>query len=156
VLAHTQDPLFATSLIHQVTAALYALNYYGDGIGHGALTASRIVISPEGHLVAIEHVVGPALDRLHLSAAAMRLDLGIPVPTTEAARQQIDGPTDYFQLALIALSMLLGRPLHVDESSGQLAVALDSALSVHHWDSVDQSRGLRSWLERALQLGDHP
>ena len=89
VLAHAQDPALAASLIHQLTPALDALNDYSEGVGHGALTASRIVIAPDGQLIIVEHVLGSAVERLHMTAAAIRRDLGIPVP---GRRRDIRGP----------------------------------------------------------------
>ncbi len=150
VLADAQGPAFASSAIHQLTPALAALQQYGDGIGHGALTASRIVISPEGQLNIIEHVLAPALERLQLTPARMQLELGVPQPVT--ARRVIDSRTDYFQLGLIAISLLLGRPLNSDEYLGNLNDLLDQALRTPDREAPEQLRGLRGWLERALQL----
>jgi hypothetical protein len=151
VLGHAQDPALAASLVHQLVPALEALGTYDDGVGHGALTASRIVIAREGSPIVVEYVLGPALERLHLSATEMRADLNIPVPAVNAARHSIGGTTDCFQLALVALSMLLGRPLRRDESSDRLAQVLDEALPAANGES-DITPGLRSWIERALQL----
>jgi hypothetical protein len=152
-LADAQGPAFAASLIHQLTTALAVLHQYGDGIGHGALTARRIVVSPEGQLIIVEHVLAPALDRLQLSPARMHLELGIPQPETEtAARRGLDSRTDFFQLGLIAIALLLGRPLRSDEYPGNLNSVLDQALRTPDREAPEQFRGLRSWLERALQL----
>src|SRR5262245_53349098 len=68
LLAHAQDPVLAASLIHQLTPALHALTEYSEGVGHGALTASRIVSAPDGQLTIIEYVLGSAVERLHLTA----------------------------------------------------------------------------------------
>lgn len=149
VLAHAQDPALSVSLIGQLTPALDALNDYSDGIGHGALTASRILIAPEGQLIVVEHVLGSALERLHLTATAMHRDLGIPVPSTEAGYARLDGPTDCYQLALIAVSMLLGRRLRTHEYSDP-AAALNAALPASA--SAEPIVALRTWLERALQI----
>jgi hypothetical protein len=151
VLGHAQDPALAASLVHQLVPALAALNAYGDGIGHGALTASRIIISPDGTPIVVEHVLGPALERLHLSASDMCAVLNIPVPSAHAAQSGNGGAIDCFQLALIALSMLLGRPLTVDECSEPLAKALDAALPGADAESGAAPRGLRTWLDRALR-----
>jgi PEGA domain len=152
VLADAQGPAFASSLIHQLTPALAILHQYADGIGHGALTASRVVISPDGQLIIIEHVLAPALERLQLTPARMHLELGVPQPMTEAAaRRGIESRTDFFQLGLIALSLLLGRRLSSDEYPGNLNGALDQALHTPDREAAAH-RGLRDWLERALQL----
>lgn len=150
-LAHAQDPVLAISLIHQLTPALDALAGYSDGVGHGALTPSRILIGPEGQLVIVEHVLGPAVERLSLTAAVIRRNLGIPVPETETGVARPDGPTDCFQLALVALSMLLGRALRSDDYS-DLAGALNVALPGRDRESAEPVSGLRVWLARALQL----
>jgi hypothetical protein len=151
VLAHAQDPALATSLIHQLAPALDALNDYSEGVGHGALTASRIVSAPDGQLTIVEYVLGPAVERLHLTAAAIRRDLGIPVPGTETGYPRTDGSTDCFQLALIAIAMLLGRPLRSDEYS-DLPGVLNAAVPAPDRESHEPVSGLRMWLARALQL----
>jgi len=152
VLEYAQGPAFASSLIHQLTPGLAVLHQYGEGLGHGALTASRIVISPEGQLVIVEHVLGSALERLNLTATRMHLELGIPVPATELTNPRIDSRTDFFQLGLIALSLLLGRPLDSEEYPANLDRVLDQVLRTPDRESAEQFRGLRVWLERALQL----
>ena len=151
VLAHAQDPVLAASMIHQLTPALDALSDYSEGIGHGALSASRIVCAPDGPLIIVEHVLGSAVERLHLTTAAIRRDLGIPVPGMDTDHPRADGPTDCFQLALVAVSMLLGRPLIADEYS-DLAGVVNAALSTPDRESVAPVSGLRAWLERALQI----
>ena len=107
--------------------------------------------APDGSLILVEHVLGSAVERLHLTAAAIRRDLGIPVPGMDTGSPRADGATDCFQLALIALSMLLGRPLISDEYS-DLAGALNAGLSVPDRERHEPVAGLRVWLERALQL----
>ncbi len=149
VLSHAQNPVLATSLINRLLPALEALNGYGGGIGHGALTASRVVIAPDGQPVIVEHVLGSALERLHLTADASRRDLGIPLPPTEAGRT--DFQTDCFQLALIALSMLLGRLLNADDHA-DLGRALKAAMAAPDRDAVAAIAALPAWLSRALQL----
>jgi hypothetical protein len=145
--------VFAATLIRQLAPALAAFHQYGDGIGHGALTASRIVVSPSGQLVIIEHALGSALERLQLTAERMHEALGVPVPAGGASgRPHIDARTDVFQLALIALSLLLGRPLTAGESREQLDAVCHRAFDAANLEPGDEWRGLRTWIERALQL----
>ncbi len=153
LLDSARGGVFAAALIRQLTPALAAFHQYGDGIGHGALTPSRIVVSPSGQLVIIEHALGSALERLQLTAGRMHEVLGLPVPSAgAAARPHIDSRTDYFQLALVALSLMLGRPLTVGESRENLDAACSTAFSAANLESGEEWRGLRSWLERALQI----
>lgn len=153
VLEDAHGPAFASSLIRQLTPALAMLHQYDDGIGHGALTASRIVIPAEGPLLVVEHVLGSALERLQLTPLQMHRDLGIPVPaTTGTSRVRMDSRTDLFQLGLIALSLLLGRPVNSDEYPEHLNGALEQGLSSLDGESAEEFHWLREWLERALQI----
>ena len=152
LLDSARGGVFAAALIRQLTPALAAFHQYGDGIGHGALTPSRIVVTPSGQLVIIEHALGSALERLQLTAGRMHEALGLPVPAGAAARPHIDARTDYFQLALVALSLLLGRALTAGESRENLGAVCNRAFSAANLESGDEWRGLRSWLERAMQL----
>ena len=149
LLAHARNPALAASLIDRLLSALDALNGGGDGIGHGALTASRIVIIPSGQPVIVEYVLGPALERLHLSADASRQALGVPLPPAEAGRT--DFQIDCFQLALIALSMLLGRDLSAADQN-DLRGALHASMAAVDRESVAPIDALPAWLARALQL----
>jgi hypothetical protein len=155
VLQLARDPTFASTLLQQLTPALATLHHYGDGIGHGALVASRIVIAPDGHLVIVEYVLGPALDRLQLSPTRLYFDLGVPVPPTGASsRPRFDPRTDLFQLGLIALSLLLGRRLSLEEYPENIASALDQVAETADSQSADKY-SLLEWLERALQVNGH-
>jgi hypothetical protein len=150
LVPHVHTAPLAASVLHQIAPALKALREYDDNAGHGALTASRIIIAPHGPVI-VEHVLGPALERLHLTAKGMRVDLGIPVLATTAGQARTDWPADYYQLALIALSMLLGRALTPDDYA-DLPNALDAAFPSTDPDAVKPVPGLRAWLERALQF----
>ena len=155
VLQDARGPAFATALIQQLTPALDDLREYGEGSGHGALAPSRIVVTPEGRLMILEHVLGPALERLQYSTSRLRTELGIAVPPAATAHDRLDSRTDYFQLGLIALSLLLGRRLSPDESQENIAALLAQAARTADRESPGLFRGLRVWLERALQLDGH-
>lgn len=154
VLQHARGTALATALIQQLTPALARLQQYGEGGGHGALAPSRIIVTPEGRLMIVEHVLGPALERLQLSASRLRSELAIAVPPTAAVHFSLDSRTDYFQLGLIALSLLLGRRVGPDESQESMARLLEQVGQTADRDSPVLFRRLRAWLERALQLDD--
>jgi PEGA domain-containing protein len=154
VLQDVRGPVFATALIQQLTPALASLQEYGEGGGHGALAPSRIVVTPDGRLLIVEHVLGPALERLQLSADRLRTELGIALPPVGTAHYRLDSRTDYFQLGLIALSLLVGRRLGSNESQEEIARLLEECARTAHRDSPGLFGPLRIWLERALQLND--
>jgi serine/threonine protein kinase len=73
-------PAFAAWLVRDLTAALADLQRQGAGIAHGGLTPDRIVLTADGRLVIVEHVLGNAVDRVGLRSARVWGDLGIFVP----------------------------------------------------------------------------
>jgi hypothetical protein len=153
LLGEARGPGFATALVRELTPALASFHHQGDGIGHGALIASRIVITPEGRPVIVEHVMASALERLQLTGTRLFSELGIPVPHAgTGTRPRLDGRTDFFQLALIALSLVLGRRLTAEEYPSDLPLALERASHSLDEGAEESFRPLRAWLERALQL----
>jgi hypothetical protein len=138
-------------LIRQLTSALAALQAQGDDIAHGALTADRIMVTRDGRLIIREHVLGSALERLGLSEARLWADLGVVVSPTSRPVPSLDCRTDVVQVALIALSLMLGRrigpaeyPNRIDDFLDQVADADPTSKHLH--------TPLRRWLERALQM----
>jgi hypothetical protein len=148
LLPKAQGPAFALELIRLVTPALAALHRAGDGVTHGALSADRIVVTRDGRLVVVEHVLGSALENLGLSRNRL-IELGLPVPAgSDPVR--LDARTDMAQLGFIALSLLLGRRLSAADYPDQVPALLDEFAQVAGSPAV--AAKLRSWLERAMQL----
>jgi hypothetical protein len=148
-LARPRSTDAVVPLIRQLTSALAALQGQADDIAHGALTADRIMVTREGRLIIREHVLGSALARLRLPAPRLWADFGIMAWPTHLAVPPLDRRTDVVQLALIGLSMMLGRrvgpadyPRRIDELLDRIGETTES----------DRFSALRFWLERALQL----
>ena len=152
VLREAKGPSFALALIRQLTPALVLLQQQGDGVAHGAIAADRIVVTPEGRLVIVEHVLGPALERLNFTAGRLWADLQIAVaPTANRQHPRLDGRTDVVQLAVTALTLLLGRPLRPDETPDRFPAMLDH-IAKGAGPGSSSVPFLRSWLGRALQI----
>lgn len=118
----------AVWMLRQLLPALTALHEASVGDGsHGLICPDRVIVTPGGALVLTEYVLGGAL-----------AGLGLAPPGTDVA-----------QTALLALAVLLGRPLRSEESTTQLARALDQACS-----GGGAATRLRPWLERAVSTGD--
>jgi hypothetical protein len=150
--AMARSPDAVIPSIRQLTSALAALEQQGDDIAHGALTADRIMVTRDGRLIIREHVLGSALERLGLSAARLWADLGIVVPSTHKGVPSLDCRADVVQLALIALSLMLGRRIGPDEYPKQIGGFLDQIAERAEPDSKHRFPPLRRWLERALQM----
>jgi hypothetical protein len=143
-------PGFATWLIRQLTSALADFHTQGDDVAHGALTADRIVLTPDRRLVMVEHVLGAALDERRFSPERLWREIGIiGVPTVEDA-PRLDKRGDIVQLGLVALSVLLGRRVTPDEYPKNLERLLDEFADTSGKRSPTLVGPLRRWLIEAL------
>ena len=146
-------PAFAAWFIRESVSAIAALQRQVDDVSHAALTPDRVILAPNGRLVIVEHVLGAALDRLQLTVRGLQ-DLGLAAPGDGTSRARINQQGDVLQLAWIALSLLLGRRITPSEYPWRVDTLLD--------DFADASQGcppalisaMRSWLERALFVGE--
>lgn len=155
VLQHARGVGLAVALIRQLAPALAVLERAGGGIGHGALTPGRIVIGPNGRLTIGEHVVGAALAQLHIDPELLAADFGIVVPPCAGNGDHADSRTDCFQLALIALSVIFGKPVTAHDPD-ELSRIIDEPLPDGGSRTGRGASWLQVWLRRALQLGGRP
>ena len=120
-------------LIRQLTSALADLQDQGADVAHGALTADRIMVARDGRLIIREHVIGSALARLRLPAGRLWTDLGIMAWPTHLAVPTLDRRTDVVQLALVALSLMLGRRVGPADYPRRIDDLLDRIARVIRW-----------------------
>src|SRR5215813_7432504 len=139
-------PGFATWLIRQLTSALADFHTLGDDVAHGALTADRIVLTPDRRLVMVEHVLGAALDERRLSAGRLWHDVGVISSATVEDAPRLDKRADIVQLGLVALSVLLGRRVTPDEYPKDLDRLLDEFAETSGKRSPTLVGPLRKWL----------
>lgn len=158
LLSEAHGSKFALELLRQLMPVLAALQNEGEGVSHGIITADRIVVTPDGRLILVEHVIGSAVESLNLPADRLRLELGIPVPVDAGRRRSsgvgvpLDQRADVLQLGFVALSLLAGRLVDPADYPHKSLVLLDKLAGAS--DGLSPSPQLLSWLERALQLGD--
>ncbi|CAN5842114.1 hypothetical protein BH18ACI5_BH18ACI5_18870 [soil metagenome] len=152
VLHHMRGPAVAAALIQQLGPALAQLQQHDNGIGHGVLSPARVVVSPEGRLTIVEHVIGPAIDALDLRTDQLAA-LGIALPPAgNGATATLDIASDWYQLGLVAVSVLLGRQLTAGELP-EVDTLLDRAARLKgRGDATILSPFMREWLARALQI----
>jgi hypothetical protein len=143
-------PAFASWFIRESTGALAELHRQGDGIAHGALTPDRVILTADGRLVTVEHVLGSALDRLMMSVGRVQ-QLGIAALGNVSDRASVDQRSDVIQIGWIALSLLLGRRLTAVEYPGRVDALLEEFAGASPRGSTIVP-ALGQWLERALQV----
>ncbi|HVQ13507.1 MAG TPA: hypothetical protein VMS40_07950 [Vicinamibacterales bacterium] len=134
---------FAVHLLRQLMPALVALHEHSDGIAHGAVTLDRVVLTGDGRLTIREQMVGSAIEALELSAAELWSQFGILTPPSRLICPTLDARSDVTQLALVALSLMAGRRIVLDEYPHTIREPLERLVRL---------ASLRQWFERALYL----
>ncbi len=148
------DTAAALLVIKQLVTAMAMLQQRGRHVYHGAINLDRLVISPDGRVTVPEYVIGPALATLSWDAERFWKDLRLPLPGGRGA-VRFDQRTDVVQTGVVALSLILNRPLKADEYPRALPELVDRAVSATYGDPALRA-GLESWLSRALQLHHEP
>jgi serine/threonine protein kinase len=142
----------ALSLLRQLVPAVALLHENVRDVAHGAIGCERLVLTPNGRLVVVEHVLGAALEQLRYSPERYWNELGIAVPRSTGP-VRLDHRTDIIQMGVVALELVLGRRLRKDEYPARAAEVVGSAWAISATGGLEPlPPGLRSWLMRALQL----
>jgi hypothetical protein len=142
----------ALCLLRQLVPAVAMLHENAPDVSHGAIAAERIVVTPAAHIVLVEHVLGSALEQLRLPVDRYWKELRVALPRT-GGTPKFDHRADVTQLGVVALSLILGRPLVDDEYPARLGEAVSGAWAMSARGGLEPlPAGLRAWLACALQL----
>ena len=142
---------FVVDFVQQVTPAMATLHQQGPGIAHGLLNANRVVVATDGHFVVIEHTLGPAFASLRMATTRMRSDFGLAVPAG-LDPDMFDQRSDIVQIGLLALSLLAGRQIDPADVPARAGAIIEECFRTE----TSAPSWLRSWIERALQIGGQP
>lgn len=139
-------------LIRQLVPAVALLHENARDAAHGLLAPERLVVTPQGRLVIVEHVLGAAVEQLQYGRDRLWQDFRVGMPAT-AGLPRFDHRSDVAGIGLVALALVLGRPLGRDEYPHQVSTLLDRARA-RTSPGIEQplSEGMRGWISRALQL----
>ena len=148
----TLDIDAALCLLRQLVPAVALLHEHAPDVCHGAIAAERVIVTPGAHVMLVEHVLGSALEQLRFPLERYWHDLRVALPRTAGA-PQFDHRADVAQLGVIALALILGRPIAADEYPSKLGEAVSSAWAMSANGGLEPlPAGLRNWLACALQL----
>jgi hypothetical protein len=129
--------------------ALFARNNRESAIGN--LAPERLLVTPQARLVITEHAFGLALEKL--SAARDRLWREFRVAVGPGAgHPRIDSRADAHAMGIIALSLMMGRSLAVDEYPAKLQALVEVLRERKDGATAPLTTGMEHWLLRALQL----
>jgi len=148
----TLDIDAALCLLRQLVPAVALLHEHAPDVCHGAIAAERVIVTPGAHVMLVEHVLGSALEQLRFPIERYWKDLRVAVPRTAGA-PQFDHRADVTQVGVIALALILGRPIAADEYPSKLGEAVSSAWAMSASGGLEPlPAGLRNWLACTLQL----
>lgn len=141
----------ALCLVRQIVPAIAMLHQNARDVSHGALAPERIVVTSNARVVIVEYVLGAAIEQLAYSRERLWRDLRIAVPSGAGAAR-LNHRADVMQIGMVALALVLGRPLE-DDDLKSLSSLLGSATESSALGGREPlSEPLRRWLSRALQL----
>ena len=144
----------ALCLIRQLVPAVAALHETVPDVAHGAIAPERLVITPNARLVVVEHTLGAALEQVRFSRDRYWRELRVALPPTAGTSPaRFDHRLDVTGMGLVALSLILGRPLRDDEFPSRIGDVVASTWAVSARGGFEPlPPGLRGWLGRTLQL----
>ena len=109
-------------------------------------------MGPHGRAAIVEPVLGPMLEELQLARTPLWTEFRVPVPPV-AGTARFDQVTDVMQLGDLALALVLGRPIRLDEYPNRLhEMMLEVSAPGGPADRQAVLRPLRAWIHRTLQL----
>jgi hypothetical protein len=145
------DVNVALCLLRQIVPAVAMLHQNARDVSHGALAPERIIVTPNARVVLVEYVFGAAIESIGFSRERLWKQLRIAVPPG-AGSARLNHRADVMQIGVVALALVLGRPLGDDEmrDPGALVGSATENSVVGGREPISES--LRRWLSRALQL----
>jgi PEGA domain-containing protein len=142
----------AVCLIRQLVPAVALLHENARDVAHGLIAPERLLVTPHARLVIAEHVMGAAIEQMQYGRERLWNDFRIAMPAS-AGIARFDQRADVAGIGVVALSLVLGRPLAADEYPRGLNDLLNGARErTALGEEQPLSAPLRNWLARALQV----
>ena len=141
----------AICLIRQLVPAVAMLHENARDAAHGLIAPERIVVTPHTRLVIVEHVLAAAIEQLQFGRERLWQEFRIAMPPS-AGVPRFDHRADVTGIGLVALALVLGRPIGPNEFPNAVPALLNEARERSPLgDEQPLSPALRTWLARALQ-----
>ena len=142
----------ALCLLRQLVPSVALLHENARDVAHGLISPERLIVTPRARLVVVEHVLGSAVEQLQFNRDRLWTDLRVAMPPAVGACR-FDHRADATAIGLVALALVLGRPIAADEYPHRLGQLLNDARA-RATGAHDQPlpEALHHWIARALQL----
>jgi hypothetical protein len=142
----------ALCLLRQLVPSLALLHENARDVAHGIIGPERLIVTPRARLVIVEHVLGSAVEQLQFNRERLWNDLRVAMPPAVGACR-FDRRADVTAMGLVALSLVLGRPIVGEEYPYRIAQLLNDARArTTGADDQPLPDALHNWIARALQL----
>ncbi|HEY1308147.1 MAG TPA: PEGA domain-containing protein [Vicinamibacterales bacterium] len=140
----------ALCLIRQVVSAVAQLHKKPE-LWHGAIAPERIIVTPNARVVIVEQVLGASIEQLHYSCEQYWKELRVAMPKNGTG--QFDRRMDITQVGAVALALLIGRAIAVDEYPMRIGEMINGTWAPGASGKMEPLPvPLREWLARSLQL----
>jgi hypothetical protein len=141
----------ALCLVRQLVPAVALLHQNARDVSHGAIAPERIVVTPNARVVIAEYVLGASIEALGYSRERLWKELRVAIPPG-AGTPRLGHRIDVMQIGVVALALVLGRPLRDDDLRDPGALVASATETSALGGRQPLSDALRRWLTRALQL----
>lgn len=145
------DITVVIGLLRQLLPAVALYGRHNRDAAIGALAVERLIVTPQARLVIAEHAFGPALEKLNLGRDKLWRELRVAMPPS-AGLPRANQRADANAIGVVALSLLLGRALSLDEYPAQLQALAESLREQRDGEPAPLSAPFAAWLGRALQF----
>ena len=142
----------ALCLLRQLVPSLALLHENARDVAHGLIGPERLIVTPRARLVVVEHVLGSAVEQLQFNRERLWQELRVALPPAVGIGR-FDHRADVTAMGLVALALVLGRPISPDEYPQKVGQLLAEARA-RTAGAPDQPlpHALHLWIARALQL----
>jgi PEGA domain-containing protein len=142
----------ALCLLRQLVPSVALLHENARDVAHGLIAPERLIVTPRARLVIVEHVLGSAVEQLRYGRERLWQEFRVALPVT-AVGSRFDHRADVAGIGMVALALVLGRPLEAGEYPDKIASLVNDARALSTMgDEQPLPAALRTWLSRVLQL----
>jgi hypothetical protein len=145
------DITVVIGLLRQLLPSVALFGRHNREAAIGSLAVERVIVTPQARLVIAEHAFGPAIEKLNLGRDRLWRELRVAMPPS-AGLPRSNQRADANAIGVVALSLLLGRVLEIEEYPSQLQALVDGLQEYRGDQPSPLSAPFANWVKRALQF----